>query len=287
MKKTDEEYYQHIVQYYHETEIPYREGWDLDKSMALHVGYWDEKARTFRKAVARLNEKLAEKGHLKKGDYILDAGCGVGGSAIFLAKNIGCRVLGITLSSRQAEMAKQNAQKHAIVHEVNFEVANFMDSQLPSESFDVVWGVESICHALDKEAFVKQAYRLLKPGGRLVMADYFRIRNPNNKEEEYDYSFFLNGFAVDNLTTIPEFVSYLKNEGFEKIETEDCQKHFSPNLTRIKILGLVSTVLTQILHLIGVRRKQSFKNIGGKVALMYVKLFKNGMLTYQFVVAEK
>ena len=74
-----------VVRYYERCETDYRWLWDLDRSLAMHVGIWDAHTRTLREALARQNEILAEHAAIGAGDRVLDAGCGVGGSAIFLA----------------------------------------------------------------------------------------------------------------------------------------------------------------------------------------------------------
>ena len=88
---------QDIIDYYDKTEISYRLWWDLNHSMGMHFGYSDHKAKTFRESVLRFNEVLAEEAAIGEGDHVLDAGCGVGGSSIYLAENYGCNVVGATI----------------------------------------------------------------------------------------------------------------------------------------------------------------------------------------------
>lgn len=76
---------------------------------------------------------------------MLDAGCGVGGSSIFLASTLGCRVTGITLSEREVEQATDNAKQKGVAALVDFKAMNYCATNFPDTSFDVVWGCESIC----------------------------------------------------------------------------------------------------------------------------------------------
>ena len=161
-----EEYHKRIVEYYNSTEHAYRDSWDLDNSLAIHYGYWDEKVTSFPGSLLRMNEVMAAKAGITSNDKVLDAGCGVGGSSIYLASTIDCKVTGITLSERQRQHASDNAMKKNVTGQVNFEVMDYCNTSFDSESFDVVWGCESICYADSKEKFVKEAFRLLKPGGR-------------------------------------------------------------------------------------------------------------------------
>ncbi len=128
-----------------------------------------------------MNEVMMIAAGIKPDDTVLDAGCGVGGSSIFLASTLGCRVTGITLSERQVNLAIENAKKTENIDGlVDFKVMNYYATDFPDASFDVIWGCESICYADSKEQFIKEAYRLLKPGGRLVVADGFVSVFENN-----------------------------------------------------------------------------------------------------------
>ena len=94
----------------------------LIKSRSLHYGYWDDSVKNFHEALLNLNKVLAEIAEIKEGENILDAGCGVGGSSLWLAKRKNCTVKGISLNKRQIDKAECIQQKNLILHEkVSFE----------------------------------------------------------------------------------------------------------------------------------------------------------------------
>ena len=99
-------YHNNIVEYYSATENAYRDSWDLDNSLAIHYGYWDEKVHNFSESLLRMNAVMMDAAQIKSTDKVLDAGCGIGGSSFYLAKNIGCDVTGISLSEKQIEYAR-------------------------------------------------------------------------------------------------------------------------------------------------------------------------------------
>src|SRR5262245_23183964 len=90
-----------ISRYYDLSETHYRRIWKLDKSKSLHYGYWDEQTKNFHEALLQINQILADAAEIKPGDIILDAGCGVGGSSVWLAKEKNCKVIGISLNQKQ------------------------------------------------------------------------------------------------------------------------------------------------------------------------------------------
>ena len=175
------DYHKRIIEYYKDTENAYKDSWDLNNSLAIHYGYWDEKVKSFPESLLRMNEIMIEAAEIKSTDKVLDAGCGVGGSSIFMATMLGCKVTGITLSERQVQQANENAAKKNVEDLVNFKAMDYSATDFPDASFDVVWGCESICYADDKEKFIKEAFRLLKPGGRLIVADGFVSEFTNNE----------------------------------------------------------------------------------------------------------
>jgi tocopherol O-methyltransferase len=213
------DYYKNIVDYYDETENAYKDSWDLDSSLAIHYGYWDEKVNSFPQSLLRMNEVMMEAANIGSSDKVLDAGCGVGGSSLFLASRLGCRVTGITLSERQVQLANKNAESRGMKDLVKFEVMNYEKTSFPDEYFDVVWGCESVCYASSKEQFIREAFRILKPGGRLVIADGF-VARPELNDHPLNRK-WLDGWQVKYLESPAGFQSLMKAAGFEKIIYRD------------------------------------------------------------------
>jgi tocopherol O-methyltransferase len=224
-------YHKKIVEYYNSTEHAYKDSWDLDNSLAIHYGYWDEKVQSFPQSLRRMNEVMAESAGITARDKVLDAGCGVGGSSIYLAAAIGCRVTGITLSDRQVERATTNAKQKKVADLVGFRVMNYGHTSFPDASFDVVWGCESICYADSKEQFIKEAYRLLKPGGRLVVADGFVTQYENNDDPVIRQ--WLDGWQVNYLESPTRFSNFMQDAGFISVAYRDISKEASHSSRRL------------------------------------------------------
>jgi ubiquinone/menaquinone biosynthesis C-methylase UbiE len=102
---------------------------------------------------------------------------------------------------------------------VRFKLRDFCDTGLPSESFDKIYGIESICYAVDKYDFLKESFRLLRKGGKLIVCDGFLANDTRNENEEKYYNDLCVGWALPNLASYKKFKDNLEELGFRNIES--------------------------------------------------------------------
>jgi tocopherol O-methyltransferase len=102
----------------------------------LHHGYWEDN-ESIARAQIQLMEQLAEKAAILHGAHVLDIGCGLGGSAFWLAEQYDCNVTGLTISPVQARMATKKAKVKGLTDRVQFIVADANVWQPDPESVDV------------------------------------------------------------------------------------------------------------------------------------------------------
>ncbi|MFM2226047.1 MAG: hypothetical protein RJA07_2249 [Bacteroidota bacterium] len=208
-----------VIKYYHRTEWVYRDFWKLDKGMGLHFGFWDSSVNSVSDAIINQNAVMAKMADIQSHHKVLDAGCGVGGSSIFLARTIGCNATGITITPKQVIRANEYAIKENVSNKVQFFEMDYTKTNFVDESFDIIWAIESVCHTNNKKDFFKEAFRLLKKGGKIVLADCFQTKeNLTPKEFKQLYTNGVNGWAVSEMCTEQSFTNYCNEIGFVDIK---------------------------------------------------------------------
>lgn len=249
-----------IVSYYDNTRLEYRLLWFRKDTKSVHFGFYDNQATSHAEALINLNRILAKKGGVKKGDTILDAGCGQGGSSIWLAENFDVQVCGITLVPHQVAIAKKEAAKRKLGQRVSFSEQDYTKTTFGDESFSLIWACESMCHAQNKADFYKEAYRLLKPGGRLICADYIRKKRPLTAQGEKLLHQWLNGWSIQDLDTYDEHKKHAQDWGFPHFRIENITVNTRPSLRHLYSMSKKLWSLGKILKKLGIRNKINHAN---------------------------
>lgn len=231
------------------------------------------------------NKILSQYAAVTKDDVVLDAGCGVGGSSIWLAKNIGCTVTGISLSAGQVKQANAFASKEGVAHLANFEQRDYTNTGFAGQSFDVIWGVESVCYVPDKSAFIREAFRLLKEGGRVVVADFFRASELPAKATT-QVKRWANGWAVEDFATRKEFEKQLAEAGLSNINVKNASHAIMPSAKRLYRAYFLGIIPAFLYGLFNPKATKLAKNNVITARLQYETLKKNYWF-YGIVTAEK
>ncbi len=267
-----------IQSYYNSTHFEYQLiwNWNLKTTPALHFGYYDEKATKHAQAIFRINEVLADWADIKEGTTVLDAGCGLGNSTLWLTQHRKAKVIGITLVESQVEIAYKMAKKQNI-QGAEFRTANYLNAPFEDESFEIVWAIESQCHTVDKSLFYKEAFRLLKPGGRLVIADSIRSSRQLNAEDETLLKNIFNAWAVPDIDTLEEHQANATKAGFVNFESKNVSKNMFVSYKNLRKTINKLTPLAEIMYRLRILSKiryDNFKQSGKQADALEQDLFR-------------
>lgn len=252
-----------VARYYDKTRLEYRLIWGTSRTMGLHFGYYDDVVVKHDEAVPNMNRVMADMAQISAGDHVLDAGCGIGGSSIWLAQHREAKATGITLSTGQLRDALQAAKRLGLTDKVNFAIADYCQTSFADASFDVVWALESQCHAPDKQAFYKEAFRVLKPGGRLVVGDYARNSRPLTPEGEQRIADWLTNLCIGDLITLDEHARFAQNVGLQVTEQRVIDKHVERSLRNAYEHCLFWNGIAKFLNRFNIISDTSYGNLFG------------------------
>jgi cyclopropane fatty-acyl-phospholipid synthase-like methyltransferase len=273
-----------IRTYYDETWLEYRWLWLDPTNYGIHFGYWDDSTHSHPEALNRLNAVLASRVGIIEGDRVLDAGCGVGGSAIWLAKNFDVHVTGITPVRSQVERARRFADQLRVARLVDFVEEDYTRTSFADGSFDVVWAVESVCHAVDKRAFYREAHRVLRPGGRLALVEYMRTTRPFIDLDEELLHSWLSGWMIPDIATAAEHREWAIAAGFRNIDLTDITSHMHRSLRR---LHRIAVFLSPEVILRGLRLRSAAQHGNIRGARDQFRALKRGLWRYIMLAAMK
>lgn len=275
-----------VNNYYDSTVIDYKIVWTGSRDLAMHFGYYDDGVKSHEDSLMKMNEVLAKFANISKDDRVLDAGCGYGGSAIWLAKNIGCEIVGLTVVPYQVQEAEKCAKRYALSDKVSFKAEDYAHTSLPSNSFTVIWGLESIVHAESKKDFVGEAHRLLKFGGRILISEYMLRESPPLSDDEKKVIYpWLKGWAMPSLLTPGEYKSLLTNAGLKNIKIRDLTENVQQSLRRLEKLSNFGLPFANLLYKLRIINTEHYGNFEASVAQS--KALKMGLWRYIVITAEK
>lgn len=161
-----------IARHYDALDTLYRKVWGDQ----VHHGLWRTGRETLAEARNQLEEFVADEAAVGRGQRVCDIGCGYGAVARMLAEKRAARVTAITISPTQhAEAIRRNDGRT----NPRFLLGDWLSNDLPASSFDAALAVESSEHMADKAVFFAQANRILRPGGRCVIATWLIHESPS------------------------------------------------------------------------------------------------------------
>jgi ubiquinone/menaquinone biosynthesis C-methylase UbiE len=165
---------------------------------------------------------LARKAGVGAGTMMLDICSALGGPARLLAREFGADVTGLDATGRMVEEAIKRTANAGLSDRVRFRLGNALDIPFRRDTFDVVWGEDAWCYITDKERLIREAVRVLKPGGTLAFTDWVQTGDMSDEEMDALYGFM----AFPYMETISGYAALMDANGLKVEEAEDLSEHF-------------------------------------------------------------
>ncbi|TMI28177.1 arsenite methyltransferase [Candidatus Bathyarchaeota archaeon] len=197
----------------------------LQTEKLVKYGYSSEELQTLPESVVTLADGCGSPTALatiREGDTVLDMGSG-GGVDVFLAsRKVGPngRVIGLDMTPDMVSWAQANAVKLNAAN-VEFKLGQIENIPLDAESVDVIMSNCVICLSTDKEQVFQEMFRVLRPGGRLAIADEVALR-VFSEEEKADPSKWCS--CITGAVTEGVYAGMLENVGFEEVYVKQLRK---------------------------------------------------------------
>jgi tocopherol O-methyltransferase len=224
--------YEQIRQFYDASSGLWEQVWGEH----MHHGYYGRAGNyrlERRQAQIDLIEELLDWAKVQNPNNILDAGCGIGGSTLYLAQKYNARATGITLSPIQAARATERAAEASLSQNAEFQVANAQQTPFAEETFDLVWSLESGEHMPDKRQFLQECYRVLKPGGMLIFATWCHrpttsLAGELTADEKRHLAEIYRVYCLPYVISLPEYEQIALDCGFRNLRSDDWSTAVAP-----------------------------------------------------------
>jgi ubiquinone/menaquinone biosynthesis C-methylase UbiE len=267
----------------------------------MHFGYfkWGMNPFSRESMLEQMNQQVLHRLHIEgvpsalpgvhiKQAQILDMGCGLGATLRSVAAaSPNADLHGITLVPWQLQHGRALNQSNFSAAHIQLALGDYECTNFRAASFDAVYAIESSCyaHGADKSAFLQECHRLLRPGGRIVIADGFvgpgKLRGPQKSL----YRKLCDCWVMDTLGEVEKFTAEMERIGFRDIAVEQAQARVTPSVLHVPWVTL-KFLLTSVVF---GRRKMTlarWNNILAPILLPFVS-YPIGPVAYYIVSATR
>lgn len=189
----------------------------------LNFGLWENGNTDYLIAAENLIRTMGNLVGLNAESALLDVACGMGPQDVFLAKTFGCAIDAIDVTWKHVEHARRRAEEAGLAHKITVHHGTATELPFPDAMFTHIMCVEGAEHFDTREKFLREAFRVLAPGGKIVLADYVTTRVPKKLWEKLVVDFAAYCWRVPraNYETSASFGKTMERVGFSNVVVRD------------------------------------------------------------------
>jgi SAM-dependent methyltransferase len=209
---------------------------------AIHRAVWGPGVVTRERAFRYVEDLIAgeiDALALDRPAHLIDLGCGIGTSLLYLAQRRDLIGTGITLSPVQARHGEARISALGLSHRVRVREGDYCALPPDVGPADLAYAIESFVHGPSAERFFAEAARVLRPGGRLIVCDDVRQGSPNLAAAR-TIAQFTRGWHVNSLLTAAEWQQHAAHAGFVPISTVDLTPYLELSRPRDRVIALLA-----------------------------------------------
>jgi sarcosine/dimethylglycine N-methyltransferase len=195
----------------------------------LHMGLFDRPDESLARAQLRMKDHMARHAGLRPGMQVLEAACGVGATAIHLARNYGVSVKATNIAQAQLEEGAERVRRAGLADRVSFAFADYHDLGSEDANYDCWWCQEALLYATDRRQVFAEARRVVKSGGKIVFTDLTLSHELGSDAR----TSFMSDARAPHLWSIEEYDRLLLDMKFTIAERQDLSPNVVPTFAAV------------------------------------------------------
>ena len=253
------------------------------KAQNIHRTLWTDGAQTLDDALNVSNARILKEieSVAQTQAHIADLGCGVGASLFYIYPRLQnpAPALGLTLSPVQAKLARGSAEQLNLQDQILFAEGDFTSVPLANQ-LDAVYSVEAVCHAVEPEKYFREASRLLRSGGKLILVDDYQTPRSLMQNETKWLKAYIDGWYVPGVRTVEQVVAWAEKYNLRLVRNDE----LTPYLRLRNLPDLLARAILFIGNLLPIKHA-ILPSMLGSMALQ--QCLHMGIVEYRFLVFEK
>lgn len=185
---------------------------------------------------------------------------------MWMAANRSASVVALTIVPDQAQRTQRYVSERGLASRVHPLIGDFGTAGLRPGTFDVIYSQEAVCHAADKRQVLGELAELLRPGGRIVLGEFFDTGRATTARERKLMQTWLDGWSMPPLPPAAGFVEWAEQLGLEDAGIDDITPAVERSLRRLHRLSAGLYPIEALLHRVGLRNRVQHGNVTGSIA---------------------